>query len=485
MAETEKEDVVSAGAGKDGGEAADVSAAAGVRTLKPSILGIKRNVFFLGIISLLNDIASEIIYPLAPIFLKTVLGPAYAVFIGLIEGIAEGTASLMKLLSGWYSDRIRRNKAFVFVGYTFSVLFRPLIGLALAWWHVLFVRVADRVGKGVRTAPRDALIASSITDDERGKSFGFHRAMDHLGAVLGGLLAFALVWMFALRDSPEELWKVFLFAFVPGLASLYFVVWKIKERAAERRPSQPVIEDVRPEAEASAKSPALDGRLKLFLLIFALFTLGNSSDMFLLLRLGEIEDFWWKVPLVWAVFHVVKSAFSTPAGMISDKVGRKAVIVAGWIIYSGVYFGFAFTSTTNAMWILFMIYGVYYALTEGVAKAMVADLAPGDRLGTAFGWYHATVGFAIIPASIIFGALWYGFGSYAYPFCLGAVLALAAAVLLIIFVPGGREPSVEGNGVLVLEPVDVKEVPSIPPIEDGGDADLGLTQDVGPSEEEV
>ena len=303
-----------------------------VETSGKTILGFKENVFYLGVVSLLNDVASEIIYPLAPLFLQTVLGAAYAVFIGVIEGIAEGTASLMKLLSGWYSDKVMRKKVFVIVGYTFSVLMRPLIGFAhfiRIWWYVLAVRFSDRIGKGIRTAPRDALIANSITEKERGKSFGFHRAMDHLGAVLGALIAFGLVSLFGIKEW-SSLWWIFLFAFIPGFMSLYFVVKKVSDTGTKAR----VKETEAGESKSTARLTlqGFDSRFKFFLLILALFTLGNSTDVFLILRVANIEEIGFKVTLVWAVFHIIKAAFSTPAGLISDYVGRKGVIVAGWLV---------------------------------------------------------------------------------------------------------------------------------------------------------
>jgi len=406
------------------------------------ILGVKRNVFFLGIISLLNDAASEIIYPLLPIFLESVLGAAYAL-IGLLEGLVEGTASLMKLLSGWFSDRIKKNKVFIFAGYTIAAIVRPLVAFAGAAWHVLIVRISDRVGKGLRTAPRDALIAHSVNESERGKSFGFHRAMDHLGAVIGALLAFLLVKIFS-ADSPDRVYRlryIFLFAFGPGLISLYFIAAKIKDvkpkiQEADQKP-------VKPEVKPKLTLTGMDGRFKAFLLIFGLFSLGNSTDWFLLIRANKIGL---SPPLVWAVFHLIKSALSTPAGMISDKIGRKAVIIAGWLLYAGVYFGFGFTYSANAVWILFLIYGAYYALTEGVAKALIADFSPAEMRGTAFGWYHFVEGITLIPASIIFGAL-YGWKSEA-AFTFGACLALFAAVLLIILVPGkGKDVSIEKSEI--------------------------------------
>ncbi len=253
-----------------------------------TILGFKENVFYLGIVSLLNDAASEIIYPLLAIFLNTVLGASY-VIIGLIEGVAEATAALTKLFSGWLSDRVRKNKVFVFVGYLLSVFVRPLIAVSTAAWHVLLFRFTDRIGKGVRTAPRDALIANSVSENERGKSFGFHRAMDHLGAVLGSLIAFGLVWLFAASD-PDKAYRlrwVFAFAFIPGIASLYFVATKVRDIKRTETPIEEQAEESKPKAKLTLQG--IDSRFKFFLLILALFALGNSTDGFLLLRVHQIR----------------------------------------------------------------------------------------------------------------------------------------------------------------------------------------------------
>jgi len=410
-----------------------------------TILGFKKNVFYLSMVSLLNDAASEIIYPLLAIFLNTVLGASYAI-IGLIEGIVEGTASLTKLVSGWLSDRLEKNKVFIFVGYSLSVFMRPLVGFASAVWQVLAFRFADRIGKGVRTAPRDALIANSINEDERGKSFGFHRAMDHLGAVIGALLAFVLVWIFSATDPGKfhRLQYVFAFAFIPGIASLYLIVKKVRDTKPQEAPENigEEQEEEEPTQKVKLTLKGMDGRFKIFLLILALFTLGNSTDAFLLLRVHKIGI---SAPLIWAVFHIIKSTFSTPAGIISDKVGRKGVIIVGWLIYSVVYFGFAFTKNHNAIWVLFMLYGVYYALTEGVAKALIADYSPAELRGTAFGWYHLVEGGMLIPASILFGVFWrYVAGWFAFSF--GAALALTSVVLFIIFVPGKSESGTSLKG---------------------------------------
>lgn len=408
------------------------------------ILGFKPNVFFLGIVSLLNDAASEIIYPLVPMFLKTVFKTQFGIFLGIIEGIAEGTASLMKLASGWYSDKIKKNKVFVIAGYSISAFLRPLLGLAHfinSWLYVLGIRFSDRVGKGVRTAPRDALIANSISADERGKSFGFHRAMDHFGAVLGGLIAFGLIMLFRIKE-PSSLWWIFLFALIPGIISLYFILVKIKD-APQGALKENIKSNIYNEAEISAPLSNFNSHFKIYLLVLALFTLGNSSDMFLLAKISDIEGFWYKVPLVWAVFHIIKSALSTPAGMLSDKIGRKGMIVPGWLIYSAIYFGFAFARSAQAAWVLFMLYAVYYAMTEGVAKALVSDLTPKESQGTAFGWFHFVEGITLIPASIIFGALYNWSPKFAFSF--GASLALAASILLIIFVPGRIVPATAVN----------------------------------------
>ena len=375
------------------------------------------NVMALAAVSLLTDASSEMIYPLLPLFLTTVLGAGPA-FVGLVEGIAESTASLFKLVSGRLSDRWRRRKALVFAGYALSFCARPLVAAAAAPWHVLVIRLVDRVGKGVRTSPRDALLADSTDPDHLGRAFGFQRAMDHLGAVLGPLVASALLYRLG-----WHLRAVFWVAAVPGLASLIV----LGAGVAEVPPRAP--EAARTRGPTREVASAIPRRFRRYLLVMVLFTLGNSSDAFLLLRAQELGVGAAALPLLWVALHIVKSATSTPLGGLSDRWGRRRVITVGWLLYGAVYAGFAAATSPAAIWALVLAYGVYFGLTEGVERALVADLVPSEARSTAYGWFHTAVGLAALPASLLAGALWQGWGP-ALAFGLGAVLAGAAAGML-------------------------------------------------------
>ncbi len=383
--------------------------------------GITGNVLFLGLVSLFTDISSEMIYPLLPIFLTTVLGGGPA-FLGVIEGVAESTASVLKLVSGIISDRVRARKNLVLGGYGLSALARPLIGLATSPLAVLFIRFADRVGKGVRTSPRDALIADSIDPSLRGKAYGFHRSLDNAGALVGPLLA-TLVLTWFVRD----LRTVFLLAAIPGAISLILILWKVREVEAGGKKKT--------DAEFLRIFPR--GRLRTYLLILLLFTLGNSSDVFLILRAGQLGVTPARIPLLWAFFSAVKMFLTMPFGVLSDRIGRRGVIISGWGVYALAYLGFAFASTELHIWLLFAFYGLFYGLTEGVEKALLADLADPAERGAAFGWYNCAIGIGALPASIIFGFIWQRFSPIA-AFGFGAALAFLAALLLLSLVKTPR-----------------------------------------------
>ena len=385
---------------------------------------LTRNVLALGLVSLLTDTATEAIIPLLPAFLMTLAG-AGPVALGLIEGAADSVASLLKLVSGRAADRLGRNRPLVLAGYALSSLARPFIALAAIPAHVLAVRVADRVGKGLRTSPRDNLIAGSVPANQRGTAYGFHRAMDHAGAVLGPLLAvvFLTFWTKNLR-------LLFALTAIPGALAVLAILGGVREAAppapATPRPSAPPV-------------PLPAGRLARFLVPLAIFTLGNSSDVFLLLKAGTANGEAGKIPLVglpllWMGFHVVKMLASTPGGRLADRLGRVRTIGLGWAVYALVYAGFAFAHSRAAVIGLFAVYGLYYGLTEGAEKALVADLAPAASRGTAFGWYHATVGLLALPAGLLFGGLWSAYGD-AVAFGVGAGLALLALVLLVALAP--------------------------------------------------
>jgi MFS family permease len=379
------------------------------------IFGFHRNIFFLGLVSLFTDISSEMIYPLLPVFLVSILGVG-PTFVGLVEGVAEATASFLKLFSGWVSDRRQKRKFLVVSGYTLSTVTRPLVAAATAGWHVLFIRFLDRVGKGIRTSPRDALVADSTPESEYGKAFGFQRALDHTGAVIGPLIAFLL-----LTFITQQYRTLFLLAYIPGIIALFLLIFGVRERiAAQPAPSsQPVQLTLRP----------FDRRFKIFLLIIILFSLGNSSDAFLILKAKEAGVSVSLLPVLWAVLHISKSLSATPGGILSDRYGRRKMIIAGWILYGGVYFGFALAQTSEMVWILFVVYGLFYGLTEGGERALVANLVQPHLRGTAYGLFHFSIGLSTLPASLLMGFLWETFSPKA-AFSFGAVMALLAAVLL-------------------------------------------------------
>jgi MFS family permease len=383
-----------------------------------------RNVYALTIVSFLTDVSSEMIYPLLPAFLTTVLG-ASASFIGGIEGAAESTAALLKLASGWWSDRVRRRKPLVLAGYTIASAMRPLVALARSATQVLLIRVSDRVGKGIRNSPRDALIADSVDPTIRGRAFGFHRSGDNAGGVLGPLLAFAL-----LNWRHVQLRTVFWWAVVPGALAVAMVIFGVRDIPKHR----PVVGAAEPSLTGGA---SLGGRFWAVLGVILLFTLGNSTDAFLLLRAQQLGVPIALAPILWAWLHVVKTASGTPGGILSDRYGRKLLLMGGWILYALVYFAFGRAETSGQVWVLFGIYGLFFGLTEGSERALVADLVPHSRRGTAYGWYNLTIGVGALPASLIFGELWDHRGSRT-AFDFGAILALAAALGIAAIRIGGR-----------------------------------------------
>jgi MFS family permease len=382
-------------------------------------IGLSGNVLLLGAVSFLNDAASEMIYPLLPVFLTAVLGAGPAA-LGVIEGIAESTASFLKLASGFISDRAHRRKSWVVGGYLLSNTARPLIGLATSWTGVLALRFIDRIGKGLRTSPRDALIAESTPPEYRGKAFGFHRAADHGGAVVGPLLAAFLLTFFT-----TDIKTVFILSVIPGLLTIVVLSAGVRETPVGRRPA------ARHEPLRLRQAwREMPGTLRRFVLILFLFTLGNSTDAFLLLKAQQLGVPVTLIPILWVALHVVKMGSSMPAGIASDRLGRKGVIVSGWVVYALTYAGFMIAGSAWEAWVLFAVYGLYFGLTEGVEKALIADLAPAHLRGSAFGLYYLMIGIGALPASLLFGWLWQSFGSAA-AFGTGASLALAASLLLL------------------------------------------------------
>jgi len=376
---------------------------------------LPRNVKALGLVSFLNDCSSEMIYPLLPAFLARTLGTA-AVSLGAIEGAAEAAAAAMKVAAGRISDRTSRRKPIVLLGYGLASVARPLIAFTGSAAQVLVLRLVDRAGKGIRSGPRDALIAEATPPEQRGHAFGFQRAMDHAGAFVGPLLASAVLLV------REDLRLVFALAALPAV----LVMWTLSTKVAE---TTPAAEAPAPVAAPRKASPALPA----YLAVLALFALGNSSDAFLLLRAQEAGVALAVIPLLWSFHHVVKSVFSTPAGKLSDRIGRKAAIVAGWAIYALSYAGFAVAAGAWHFWGLFAVYGLFHAFSEGPERALLADLAGTATRGRDFGWFHAVSGGMQLPASLLTGYLWQAHGAR-MALGTGAVLAGAAAMALLLFV---------------------------------------------------
>lgn len=386
----------------------------------PRSLG--RNVIALAAVSFLTDVSSEMIYPLLPFFLTAALG-ASAATLGTIEGAAETTASLLKLASGWWSDRVRRRKPLVLLGYGLASLARPLVAVAHSAGQVLAIRLTDRVGKGIRNSPRDALIAESVAPSIRGRAFGVHRAADHAGAVLGPLIAFVL-----LQRAGMELRAVFWLAAIPGVLAVLAVILFVREAPPR---AEPPVAASRGEPAPEARGGSLPRSFWAYLAIVLVFTLGNSTDAFLLLRAGQLGVPMAAIPLLWAALHVVKSATSAPGGVLSDRFGRVPALVAGWAVFAAAYAGFAMATEAWHAWALFLLYGVFFGLAEPAERALVADFVPAERRGTAFGWFHLTVGIGSLPASVLFGIVWDRLGASA-AFFLSAGLAVVSAALLTI-----------------------------------------------------
>ncbi|HAW60385.1 MAG TPA: MFS transporter [Actinobacteria bacterium] len=392
----------------------------GKREKRDILPGIKRNVFFLGLVSLFTDVSSEMIYPLVPIFLTAVLGTPVAI-VGLIEGIAESTASLLKTFSGWLSDRYARRKPFVLGGYSLSALGKLLLSVAFVWPVVLAARFVDRLGKGIRTSTRDALIADETDVAHRGRAFGFHRAMDTAGAVIGPVIA-----LFLMAALKEQYRLIFLLAFFPAALGVGLLFFFVKERM--RVGSLQAGEVPRLELAGFDKS------FKLLLLIIIVFGLGNSSDAFLILRAKDLGLSATLVVLAYVLYNIVYAAFAMPAGILSDRVGRKRLMVGGLLIFAMVYFAFALASKAIYVWPLFAIYGFYIAMTEGVGRALVADIVSSERRGTALGLYHTAVGLTTLAASLIAGLLWTYIGAFA-PFIYGGAMSLIASLMFIAIMP--------------------------------------------------
>jgi len=383
--------------------------------LKPSRL--PSTVIVLGLVSFFTDFSSEMIYPLLPVFLSTVLG-AGAIALGVIEGVAEATASVLKIVSGYWTDKVGRRKPFILAGYGLASLVRPLIGLANIWPVVLGLRFADRVGKGLRTSPRDSLIADVVEPARRGEAYGFHRAMDHAGAVVGPVAAALLM-----SSLGVPIRTVFLLSAIPAVVVIAILLFGLKEKPYAARS---VVED-KVKDHKSHTNFASD--YKLYLISVGIFTLGNSTDAFLLLRMTDAGISAVSISLLWAAHHVIKMTSTYFGGRWSDELGYKPMIVIGWIIYAVIYLGFGIVGDKTLLIVLFLAYGLYFGLTEPAEKALVSRFAGVQSRGRAFGWFHGVIGIGALPASILFGILYKTFGAMV-AFGLGAVLAIIAATML-------------------------------------------------------
>lgn len=395
-------------------------------------LRLPGNVLALSLVSFLNDTSSEIIYPLLPAFLALTLG-ASPFAIGLIEGFAESVASILKLFAGYVSDRFHVRKLPVFLGYALAAIMRPFLAFATNWHQVLLLRMTDRVGKGIRGAPRDALLAASVQREERGMVFGFNRAADHLGAVVGPVCAFLLLsWIAQNTHDPtaREYQQVFLYASVPVVIGLFVIVFFVREEKRELKQTE--------FAPVKISFKEFDGNFKRLMVVIGLFTLSNSTDAFLLLRAQQAGISPPVLPLLWMALHFSKVCSSIVFGNLSDRVGRRKLIFAGWVVYALVYAGFAFVSSAWQAWALFLIYGTYFGLTEGAEKAMVADMVQEEKRGTAYGLYNLAIGITVFPASLLFGLLWDELGASS-AFLISALISIFAAVLLLTVRPAPAE----------------------------------------------
>lgn len=378
------------------------------------------NIFFIGLISFFTDISTEMVYPIIPLYLTQTFGATPAL-VGLIEGIAESVASLLKVFSGYISDRFQRKKPLAFVGYAAGLIYKLSLLLAGSWAGILAARVIDRTGKGIRTAPRDALVSESSDKKTLGKSFGLHKMLDMAGSALGILIAYFLLR--GMGNGTADYKRFFLLSTIPAIIGLcmFFLV-------KEKREVRPPKERVRFWKNFSA----IDGRLKLYLLVTLLFTLGNSSNAFLLLRAGDAGIDSANVILLFFAYNLTASIFAIPFGRLSDKIGRKSILAAGYVIFAAVYAGFAFASGAAFFAGLFALYGIHTAMVTGVERAFVAEIAPPELKGTMLGLQSTVAGLALLPASLLFGALWDTFGA-AVPFLCGAGLSLTAAGVLVVF----------------------------------------------------
>lgn len=384
--------------------------------------GLSRNVITMGVVSFFNDLSSDMVFPFIPIFLTSVLG-AGAISVGLIEGVADATASIMKIFSGRLSDIVRRRKPFIVAGYSLSAITKPFLALAASPWHVLVVRFVDRAGKGVREAPRDALLSASTVRSQIGRAFGFHRAADTMGAAAGPLVAFLI-----LPFINNDLRTLFLLSFIASFIAVVILQLFVREVRREKT-TAPLLDAGGTLVHFGWRGLGIP--FFIFLAAATIFALGRASEAFLLLRAQDLGVALALLPIIYFVYNITYALFSTPAGMLSDKIGHRNTFMIGMLIFSGTYFLFARVSSVTALWFLFAVYGFYSAFTEGVGRAIVADLVEERLRATAYGIYHAFTGAALLPAGIIFGVLWDRLGAPA-SFSYGAFLGLAALVVFLL-----------------------------------------------------
>ncbi|MEG1629836.1 MAG: MFS transporter [Erysipelotrichaceae bacterium] len=384
-----------------------------------------RNVIFLGLVSFFSDISSEMVYPLIPLYLTSAFG-ATPTLVGFIEGIAESLASLLKVFSGYISDKYKHKKPLAFTGYGLGLFYKLALIFASSWFGILLARVVDRLGKGIRTAPRDVMVADSASEGHAGSAFGIHKALDMAGSAIGILISFILLKSVSGEHGYKQIFALSMIPVVLGLVFFHFV---------KEKPIHQVESKVEPFWK---KTKCLDHRLKLYLFVCFLFTLGNSSNTFLLLRAGNVGFSNSNVILLYFIYNLTASVLAYPLGKLSDKIGRKALLVSGYLMFSLVYLGFGFVHSKTLMIMIFVLYGVYSAMSAGVERAFIAEIAPSDLRGTMLGFQSMLVGVALLPASFIAGLLWDGVGAYA-PFVFGASLSLIAAIILGLFL---KKPSV-------------------------------------------
>ena len=384
-----------------------------------------RNVIMLGLVSFFSDISAEMVYPIIPLYLSSAFG-ATPVLIGIIEGIAESLASLLKVFSGYVTDKWGRKKQVAFAGYAAGLVYKAMLILAGTWVGVLAARMVDRMGKGIRTAPRDVMVSESADKNHMGKSFGIHKALDMAGSAVGIFASYLLLKNGGANFQYKELFAVSAIPALLGLLMFFFIKEKKRESAPNKRES--FWKDL----------GRLDGQLKLYLAASFVFTLGNSSNTFLLLRAKSVGFNDADVILLYFVFNLTASVLSIPLGRLSDKIGRKSLLVAGYLVFSAVYFGFAFGGSRASIAVIFVLYGVYSAMISGVERAFIAEISPAELKGTMLGLHSTVVGIALLPASMIAGLLWSWLGAPA-PFVFGSMMSLAAAIILQIFMRNAKQ----------------------------------------------